>query len=413
VGNRAGLLMKPVILRGMLAVALGVMLGVSASLAPTVLAEKRPEVESLPWEEARLLAEVIERVKRDYVDRIDDGALIAAAIRGMIADLDPHSSFLEPAEFQDIRISTSGKYSGIGIDLGIEDGRVVVVAPIDGSPAARAGILAGDVILAVDGVAVGADDLEFMVGRMRGPAGTRVELDLRRKGVDEPLLIELHRGQIEIQSVRAELLEAGDAYIRITHFTDATANDLRKVLRELEQQAGRPLSGLLLDLRNNPGGVLESAIEVADIFLDGGLIVSAEGRMPDARFRINATPGDQLAGAPLTVLVNKGSASASEIVAGALKDHRRATIVGTSTFGKGSVQTIIPLSEGNAIKLTTSRYYTPSGMSIQARGVTPDIEVAARGPDGEDAQLVSALATLLGRQVALRTEAAPLEQSGD
>jgi carboxyl-terminal processing protease len=405
--------MKPSILRGLLAVWLGVMLGVSIALAPAVLAEKRPEADALPWEEARLLAEVIERVRRDYVDRVDDHDLIAAAIRGMIADLDPHSAFLDPAEFEDIRISTSGKYFGVGIEVGVADGRIVVVTPVDGSPAAKAGIRAGDIILSVDGMPVSAIDLEDTVTRMRGPAGTQVVLGLRRAAEDDPLVIELYRGQVEMRSVRAELLEAGDAYIRISHFTDATALDLRKALRELERQAEGPLSGLVLDLRNNPGGVLDSAVAVADTFLDGGLIVSAEGRMPDARFRINATPGDILGGAPLTVLVNKGSASAAEIVAGALKDHRRATIIGTPTYGKGSVQTIMPLSEGNAIKLTTSRYYTPSGLSIHARGVTPDVVVEAHGSDGEDAQLASALAALLGRRVVLRTDVIAAEQHGE
>lgn len=404
--------MKPLILRGLLAVLLGAALGVSISMAPAVLAEKRAAAESLPWEEARLLAEVIERVKRDYVDRVDDHDLIAAAIRGMIADLDPHSAFLAPAEFQDIRISTSGRYSGIGIDVGVQDGQVVVVAPIDGSPALRAGIRAGDIILSVDGLPVDATDLEETIGRMRGPEGTPVALVIRRDGLGDPLVIELDRGQIEVQSVRAELLEAGDGYVRISHFTDATAQDLRSALVDLERQAGRPLAGLVLDLRNNPGGVLDSAIAVADAFLDRGLIVSAEGRMPDARFRVNATPGDVLHGAPLAVLVNKGSASASEIVAGALKDHRRATIIGTPTFGKGSVQTIIPLSEGHAIKLTTSRYYTPSGMSIHARGVAPDV-VVERGPDGEDAQLASALAALLGRGIGIRTDVVAAEQLGN
>lgn len=403
--------MKPLVLRGLLAVLLGAVLGVSISLAPAVLADKRPAADALPWEEARLLAEVIERVKRDYVDRVDDHDLIAAAIRGMIADLDPHSAFLGPEEFQDIRISTTGKYSGIGVDIGIEDGGVVVVTPIDGSPASRAGILPGDVILSVNGLPVDASDLEDTVARMRGPAGTSVVLLIRREGVEEPLEIELDRGQVEVQSVRAELFEAGDAYVRISHFTDGTAENLRSALAGLEQQAGRPLAGLVLDLRNNPGGVLDAAIAVADAFLDQGLIVSAEGRMPEARFRVNATPGDILNGAPLTVLVNQGSASASEIVAGALKDHRRATIIGTPTFGKGSVQTIIPLSEGHAIKLTTSRYYTPSGMSIHARGVTPDV-VVERGPDGEDAQLASALAALVGRGV-LRTDVIAAEQTGN
>jgi carboxyl-terminal processing protease len=396
--------MKPLILRGILAVCLGVMLGMSVALAPGVLAERRAGADSLPWEEVRLLAEVIERVKRDYVDRVDDHELIEAAIRGMIADLDPHSAFLGPEEFDDVRISTSGKYFGVGIEVAAADGRIVVVTPVDGSPAAVAGIRAGDELLSVDGMPVGAADLEDTTSRMRGPAGTRVVLEFRREGLDQPLAFELQRGQIEVQSVRAELLEAGDAYIRISHFTDTTAQDLRKALRELAIEARAPLSGLVLDLRNNPGGVLDSAVAVADTFLDGGLIVSAEGRMSDARFRANATPGDMLAGAPLTVLVNKGSASAAEIVAGALKDHRRATIIGTPTYGKGSVQTIMPLSEGNAIKLTTSRYFTPSGLSIHARGVTPDVVVQADGPDGEDAQLASALASLLGRRVALRTD---------
>jgi carboxyl-terminal processing protease len=403
--------MKPVFLRGLLAVLLGAVLGISVSLAPPVQADRRPDSASLPWEEARLLAEIIERVKRDYVDRVDDHELIESAIRGMIADLDPHSSFLDPEEFRNIRISTSGKYSGVGIEIGVSDGRIVVVAPIDGSPADRAGILAGDIILAIDGMPVTASDLEDSVSRMRGPVGTEVVLTLQREGSEEALKIELQRGQVELRSVRAELLDGGDAYVRISHFTAGTPHDLRHALAELRRQADRPLAGMVLDLRNNPGGVLDAAIEVADVFLDGGLIVSAEGRMPEARFRANASPGDMLGGAPLTVLVNNGSASAAEIVAGALKDHRRATIIGTRTFGKGSVQTIMPLSDGRAIKLTTSRYYTPAGLSIQARGVTPDLLVEGPGPDGEDAQLASALATLLGQRVALRTDVVAAERS--
>lgn len=405
--------MKPWILRGLLAVVFGVALGVSASIVPGLLAEKRPEPVSVPQDELHLLAEAVERVRSDYVDDVDDDRLIESAIRGMLAELDPHSAFLGPEEFEDIRISTSGRYSGIGIDLGVEDGQVVVVAPVDGSPASRAGILAGDVILSVDGMPLDVADLDDAVHLMRGPLGTRVVLMIRREDVDEPLEIALDRGQIEVQSVRAELLDAGDAYVRISHFTDSTAQDLRRALGDLERQAGRSLPGLVLDLRNNPGGVLDAAVAVADVFLERGLIVSADGRMPDARFRANATPGDLLDGAPLSILVNKGSASAAEIVAGALKDHRRATIIGTSTFGKGSVQTIIPLSEGNAIKLTTSRYYTPSGMSIHSRGVAPDVVVEARGPDGEDAQLASAVAALPGRRVVLRTDDIAAERQGD
>lgn len=405
--------MKPLILRGFLTLLAGALLGVSVSLAPTVLAERRPAEEALPWEEARLLAEVMERVKRDYVDRVDDEELIEAAIRGIVADLDPHSAFLDPAEFQDVRVSTSGKYSGIGVDVTIDDDRIIVVAPIDGSPADRAGIRAGDIIVSVDGMTPDPNDLEDTVGRLRGPVGTHVVLAIRREGLDEPMVFELDRGQVEVQSVRAEFMAAGEAYARISHFTDATAHDLRKALGHLEREAGGPLTSLVLDLRNNPGGVLDAAIAVADIFLDSGLIVSAEGRMPEARFRANATPGDLLGGAPLTVLVNKGSASAAEIVAGALKDHHRATIIGTATFGKGSVQTIIPLSEGHAIKLTTSRYYTPSGMSIHARGVAPDVVVEAQDADGEDAQLAFARAALLGRKVALRADVVAAEPHGN
>lgn len=397
--------MKPLLIRGLLVLCLGIVIGVSASLAPTVLADRRPVSDSLPWEEARLLAEVLERVKRDYVDRVDDEELIEAAIRGMIADLDPHSAFLGAAEFQDIRVSTSGKYSGVGVEVSVEDGRIVVVAPIDGSPAARAGILAGDVIVAIDGLPVGSLGLEEAVGQMRGPTGSRVVLRIQRDGLDEPLTVALHRGQVEVKSVRTELLDAGLGYARISQFTDATPDDLRRALRGLEREAGGKLAGLVLDLRNNPGGVLDAAIAVADAFLDRGLIVSADGRMPDARFRIEATPGDLLGGAPMAVLVNGGSASASEIVAGALKDHGRATVIGTATFGKGSVQTIMPLSEGRAIKLTTSRYYTPSGMSIHATGVTPDLLVGGNGADDGDDQLAAALATLQARRVVLRSDA--------
>lgn len=398
--------MKALLLRGLLAVWLGVVLGLSVGLAPLVLAERDASAESLPWDDARLLAEVIERVKRDYVDQVEDHDLIEAAIRGMIAELDPHSAFLDPGQYNDVRVQTSGKYSGVGIEVSAATGSIVVVAPIDGGPAAAAGILAGDIIFSVDGMPVSATDLDDTVGRMRGPSGTPVTLGIRREGLADALLVELRRGPVAVRSVRAETLEGGDAYIRISHFTDATSADLAAALQSLEDQLGRPLPGLVLDLRNNPGGVLDAAVEVADTFLESGLIVSAEGRTPDARFRMEALPGDRLAGAPLSVLVNGGSASAAEIVAGALQDHRRAAIIGESTFGKGSVQTIMPLSDGRAIKLTTSRYFTPSGRSIQARGVTPDI-VVTPGPEGQDAQLLSAVANLHGRRVAFEAVAAP------
>lgn len=386
--------MKPWVLRGVLAVVLGVALGAVISLAPTVLAERRVAPQPLPWEDARLLAEVIERVKIEYVDRVDDHELIEAAIRGMIADLDPHSAFLDPAEYRDVRINTTGKYSGVGVEIGVADGRIVVIAPMDGSPAARAGVLAGDVIVSIDGTPVDGSDLDDAVHRMRGIAGSRVELGLERAGLEQPLWLTVRRSQVELQSVRAELLAGGEAYLRISHFTDTTPRDLKLALADLERQAGRALPGLVMDLRNNPGGVLEAAVAVADEFLDRGLIVAAEGRTAEARFRLMATPGDRLAGAPLTLLVNGGSASAAEIVAGALKDHGRAVLVGERTFGKGSVQTIMPLSDGRAIKLTTSRYYTPAGLSIQSAGIQPHERVAAGATPGEDAQLTAALAVL-------------------
>jgi len=393
--------MKALMLRGLLAVWLGVVLGLSVGLAPLVLAERDSSAaSSLPWDEARLLAEVIERVKRDYVDRVDDHDLIEAAIRGMIADLDPHSAFLDPGQYRDVRVNTSGSYSGVGIEVSAATGSIVVVAPIDGGPAAAAGIIAGDVIFSVDGMPVSGADLDDTIDRMRGPAGTPVTLGVLREGQPDALLVELRRGPVSVRSVRAEILAGGEAYARISHFTDATPADLAAALQSLEDQVGGPLPGLVLDLRNNPGGVLEAAVQVADTFLDSGLIVSAEGRTPDARFRMEARPGDRLAGAPLSVLVNGGSASAAEIVAGALQDHRRAAIVGESTFGKGSVQTIMPLSDGRAIKLTTSRYFTPSGRSIQSRGITPDLVVEPLGAAGQDAQLLSAVANLHGRRVA-------------
>jgi carboxyl-terminal processing protease len=406
--------MHPWVVRGMLAALVGVALGVAFSHgSPGVPASRDAGADALAAEDTRLLAEVLERVRREYVDRIDEEALVEAAIRGVIADLDPHSAFLGPAEFSDIRISTSGRYSGIGIEMATDGERIVVVAPVDGGPADRAGIRAGDIIVEVDGLLVGAADLEHAVRRLRGASGTTVRLAVRREGVDAPLAFELQRGPVALTSVRAELLEGGDAYARISHFTDATPAELHAALRKLEQAAGRPLPGLVLDLRSNPGGVLEAGIEVADMFLDHGLIVSAEGRLPESRFRAHATAGDVLNGAPLVLLVNQGSASAAEIVAGALKDQGRAALVGTRTFGKGSVQTIMPLSAGRAIKLTTARYYTPSGLSIQARGVMPDL-VVENVPDAQrDRQLAAAVAALFGHRPVAAADVVALHQGSE
>jgi carboxyl-terminal processing protease len=370
--------------RGLLAVSIGLILGLTLSLGSVVLADREVKAtSSLPWDEARLLAEVLERVKRDYVDDVDDAQLIDAAIRGMVADLDPHSAYLDPEEYEEIRVSTTGNYSGVGLEVSVEEERVVVVTPIEGSPADRAGIRSGDVVISVDGMPVDPADLTDTVARLRGVPGTGVNLGVLREDGGVPLNYELVRARVQVHSVRHELLDGGIGYVRISHFSETTGPDLNEAVNDMKRASGGELKGLVLDLRNNPGGVLEAAAEVADAFLDAGVIVSADGRVAEARFRLDAQPGDLVEGGPITVLVNGGSASASEIVAGALQDHGRARIVGEATFGKGSVQTVMPLSRGRAIKLTTSRYYTPSGRSIHRQGITPDVPAAV--PDGMQA----------------------------
>jgi carboxyl-terminal processing protease len=334
---------------------------------------------SLSWEQARLFAEVMDRVKQDYVRPVDDQELLESAIRGMVSGLDPHSEFLDPEEYRDIRIGTSGHYSGVGIEVSTRDNELTVIAPIDDTPAQRAGIRSGDTILSVDGVAVDPDRLHDTIERMRGRPGTRVSLTVERADAGVPLRFTVQRESIQVASVRHEMLEAAVGYIRISQFNETTPDELRDAIDTLQSAArdrsGRSLSGLVIDLRNNPGGMLDAAVGVADLFLDDGVIVSADGRTPEARFTRRASDGDVLGGASMVVLVNEGSASASEIVAGALQDHRRALIVGTTTFGKGLVQTVMPLSEGRALKLTTSRYYTPSGDSIHHKGIMPDVVV--------------------------------------
>jgi len=372
--------------RTVLALIIGVALGASLSLSRGVLAEKEAVREdTLPWEDARLLAEVLERVKQDYVESVDDHALMENAIRGMVSALDPHSAFLDNEEYDEIRISTTGNYSGVGIEVTMDDGAVKVVSPIEGTPAARAGILAGDVITSIDDVAVEAAGLNDAINRMRGKPGTQVKVSVVRAGSEQPLDFVLERSNVQVHSVKHEMLEPGFGYVRITHFSETTGSDLTRAVNSLKSASpqGR-LNGLVLDLRNNPGGVLEAAVSVSDAFLDDGAIVSASGRAPESRFEMDATPGDLIDGAEMVVLVNGGSASASEIVAGALKDHARATLIGRTTFGKGSVQTVMPLSDGRAIKLTTSRYYTPSGVSIHEKGIDPDVVVERDQNPGED-----------------------------
>src|SRR5271165_1077411 len=373
---RCQMITKP---RKVLLLSLGLSLSVAlglAGLAGRALADKpATPKDDLPWQDARMLADVLERVKHDYVNPVDDHELLQAAIRGMVASLDPYSAYLDADEYDEVKISSSGQYSGVGIEVSMEDEEVVVVSPFEGSPAAVAGIRPGDVIATIDGIPVNTTTLADTIGRMRGKEGTQVKIGILREGSAEPLQFTLKRSKVELRSVKSELLEPGLGYVRISQFSETTGDDLEAALKELRKSNAAALKGLVLDLRNNPGGVLEAAVAVADVFLDGGVIVSARGRTPESKFEMSATPGDDLNGAPMVVLVNGGSASAAEIVAGALKDHHRAMLMGRTTFGKGSVQTVMPLSGDRAIKLTTSLYYTPSGVSINHRGIAPDIEL--------------------------------------
>ncbi len=353
---------------------IGMVLGVMISIGPGVFAE-RPQHYSVPLDALRTFSEVYVRVKKDYVEPVDDDKLIEYAIRGMLAGLDPHSAYLDADEFKELQIGTTGEFGGLGIEVGMENGFVKVIAPIDDTPAQRAGIQAGDLIIRIDDKPVKGMTLNEAVKLMRGKKGTKITLTIVREGADKPLQITIVRDVIRVRSVKSRMLEPGFGYVRITSFQSKTTRSLIDAVKKLEKENKGPLKGLVLDLRNNPGGVLNAAVGVADAFLDKGLIVYTEGRVADAKLRYSATEGDVLHGAPMVVLINGGSASASEIVAGALQDHHRAIIMGRKSFGKGSVQTILPLDHDTAIKLTTARYYTPSGRSIQAEGIEPDIEV--------------------------------------
>jgi carboxyl-terminal processing protease len=398
----------------------GVVFGLGLALGSTVwttftgrakatAAPLNPTIES-----AALVAEVMDRVRRDYVDSVDDKRIVEAAIRGIVSDLDQHSTFLSAEEYEDIRISTTGNYTGVGLDVNLEGGKVTVVAPLEGAPAERAGILPGDVVVAVNDVSVDAADVESSVARMRGAPGTPVTLDVLRPGNDTPLRFALTRTEVHVRTVQSEYLGNGLAYVRLSSFAASTAGDLEHAARELTAAAGRDdLLGLVLDLRSNPGGLLDAAVDVADTFLAEGVIVSGTGRIRQAQFEQSADAGDPLESVPLVVLVNSASASASEIVAGALQDHHRARLIGETTYGKGSVQTVMPLGEGSAIKLTTSRYLTPSGRSINGSGIEPDVVVHSddqhrqyRGSHGrvalrDDAQLLEALKLISYESIAV------------
>jgi carboxyl-terminal processing protease len=335
------------------------------------------------YRQLNLFGDVFERVRADYVEKPDDAKLVESAINGMLAGLDPHSSYMDPKSFRDMQVQTRGEFGGLGIEVTMEDGLVKVVAPIDDTPAAKAGVMANDIITKLDDEQVQGLTLNQAVEKMRGPVNTKIKLTIMRKGQDKPIEVSIVRDVIRVKSVRSHSEGDDVGYIRITQFNEQTTDGLKKAISDLTTQLGaEKIKGFVVDLRNNPGGLLDQAISVSDAFLDKGEIVSTRGRNAEETQRFNARPGDLTKGKPLIVLINGGSASASEIVAGALQDHKRATLVGTRSFGKGSVQTIIPLGAGNgALRLTTARYYTPSGRSIQAKGITPDIEVLQDVPD--------------------------------
>ncbi len=351
---------------------LGLSLGLALTLGHGVLA-KREQQAAVPLEELRAFTDVYARIKKDYVVEVDDKVLLENAIRGMLTGLDPHSSYLNEEEFKELQIGTTGEFGGLGIEVGMEDGFVKVISPIDDTPAQRAGVKAGDLIIRLDDRPVKGMSLNDAVKIMRGKKGTSITLTIVREGIDKPLKITIVRDVIRVKSVKSRLLEPGYGYIRITNFQSKTTRNLIDAIDKLEKENKGELLGLILDLRNNPGGVLTGAVGVSDAFLEEGLIVYTEGRVEDSALRYSATRGDVINGAPMIVMINGGSASASEIVAGAMQDHKRAIIMGSRSFGKGSVQTILPLKENSALKLTTARYYTPSGTSIQAEGIEPDI----------------------------------------
>ena len=362
----------------------------------TVFARSSAKAASLAssdtYRQLNLFGDVLERVRADYVEKPDDNKLVQSAINGMLAGLDPHSSYMDPNSLRDLQVQTRGEFGGLGIEVTMEDGLVKVVAPIDDTPAAKAGVMANDIITKLDDEQVHGLTLNQAVEKLRGPADTKIKLTIIRKGSDKPIEVTIVRAVIRVKSVRSHREGDDVGYIRITQFNEQTTDGLKKAIADLTGELGADkVKGFVIDLRNNPGGLLDQAISVSDAFLDKGEIVSTRGRNAEETQRFNARPGDLTKGKPVIVLINGGSASASEIVAGALQDHKRATLVGTRSFGKGSVQTIIPLGAGNgALRLTTARYFTPSGHSIQAKGIEPDIKMLQEVPDdlkaGTDAE---------------------------
>ncbi|HUP95264.1 MAG TPA: S41 family peptidase [Burkholderiales bacterium] len=371
-------------------IVVGILIGVAISLNFSAVAQRDSGVLPLPIEELRAFTEVFGRVKSDYVEQVEDKKLITEAINGMLTGLDPHSAYLDQEAFRELQVGTQGEFGGLGIEVGMEDGFVKVVAPIDDSPAARAGVKPADLIVKLDDSSVKGMTLNDAVKKMRGKPNTQITLTIVRKGEQKPIVVTLTRAIIKIQSVKSKLIEPGYAYFRVSQFQEQTGESLARAIDTLFKQNQGPMKGIVLDLRNDPGGLLNGAVAVSAAFLpQNALVVYTDGRTEDARMKLNASPEHYLRGrlkedylkrlpaevksVPMVVLVNGGSASASEIVAGALQDHHRAVVMGQQTFGKGSVQTILPLGNNTAIKLTTARYYTPGGRSIQAKGITPDI----------------------------------------
>ena len=363
--------------RNTLILGFGLMLGVMLAIGQGVLAEKdnsrHSSAQTIPLEDIRSLSEVFGKIKQHYVEEVEDKELLENAIRGLLSGLDPHSAYLDKDAFTELREGTSGEFGGLGIVVGMKDGFINVISPIDDTPAERAGVKAGDLIIRLDDKNVKGMTLEDAVSIMRGKPKTDILLTIVREGADKPLKIKITRAIIKIQSVRSKTLEKGFGYIRVSAFQERTGADLRKAISKLKKDNNKKLKGLVLDLRNNPGGLLNAAVEVSDAFLENGIVVSIKGREQSNTTTYSAKEADLINGAPIIVLINGGSASASEIVAGALQDHKRAIIMGTLSFGKASVQTVVPLGNGSALKLTTARYYTPAGTSIQAKGITPDI----------------------------------------
>ena len=360
---------------------LGVVLGIFMGTCGSVFADKDnadsvADTETIPFEDLRTFTEIFGRIKRDYVEPVSDKKLLEDAVRGMLSGLDPHSAYLVAEEFQELKEGTTGQFGGLGIEVTMENGFIKVVSPIDDTPAQRAGIKTGDLIIKLDDKPVKGMSLADAVKLMRGEPGSKIMLTVVREGEEAPLKLTLTRDIIKVKSVKSRMLEKDYGYLRISSFQSGTGEGLKDAIAALKKENTKNLKGLVIDLRNNPGGVLNAAVEVSDAFLKSGLIVYTEGRIENSEMRFNASPDDLIDGAPIVVLINAGSASASEIVAGALQDQKRAIIMGEKSFGKGSVQTILPTSNGAAVKLTTARYYTPSGRSIQAEGIEPDIALA-------------------------------------